>query len=259
MSQPPAELGYAAAFTMGLLGSVHCVVMCGGVVGALSQALPVSGEGAGRVAIHLLQQLVMSLGRITTYAVFGVIAGAAGMVVGDAIGSTGAVVFRVAFGLLMVAAGLYIAGWWSALGRLEHVGTGAWRRLSPVIASLQPADRLWKQLVLGAIWGWLPCGLVYAALAGAVTTGSAGEGGALMFSFGLGTLPALLATGLVSQQIGRFARSPGTRRMAGMLLVLFGVWTGAGALMPHGSGEGADAHHHHHDPGPSPEAGPPTR
>ncbi len=252
-----SELGYLAALAMGFLGSAHCVVMCGGIVGALSQGSPSPSMGRlGRgdprgIARSLLHQLTLSAGRIATYGGFGLVAGAGGMILGELLGPLGARSIRVAFGLLMVGVGLYLAGWWAGIARIETAGLGIWRRVSPLLATLQPADRAWKRFAQGAIWGWLPCGLVYAALAGAATSGSARRGALYMICFGAGTLPALLATGLVAERVTGLARSRSTRVVAGVFLIAFGLWTVGGALMPHHPGHGEAPQHHHEHSAPS--------
>jgi len=77
--------------------------------------------------------------------------------------------------------------------------------------------------VLGLLWGWLPCGLVYSVLVAALATGSALEGGALMLAFGLGTLPALLAMGMAAVRLKRFLQHLWVRRGSGLLVLTFGV------------------------------------
>jgi hypothetical protein len=128
-------------------------------------------------------------------------------------------------GLFMVAMGLYIAGWWTGLGRLEQVGGLLWRRLEPFGRRLLPVRRPAQALALGALWGWLPCGLVYSALVWAVSSGGAAQGAALMLAFGLGTLPNLLLMGAAAGTVARLAQRPLVRQAAGGAVLLFGLWT----------------------------------
>jgi hypothetical protein len=90
---------------------------------------------------------------------------------------------------------------------------------------LQPGRSFAGALALGMLWGWLPCGLVYSALAFAVTAGDAWHGALLMAGFGLGTLPAMLATGLLAQRVTALGRVVASRRLAGAMLIACGVWT----------------------------------
>jgi sulfite exporter TauE/SafE len=97
--------------------------------------------------------------------------------------------------------GLYLAGWWSGLTRVEALGRGLWRHLQPLTSRLIPVHSLPQALTLGALWGWLPCGLVYSTLLWAASQGNATESALLMLAFGLGTWPVLLATGLAADRI----------------------------------------------------------
>jgi sulfite exporter TauE/SafE len=139
---------------------------------------------------------------------------------------------RVLAGLLILLFGLHVAGWWNGLVVVERVGLVVWRRLAPLSGRIGQPDRTWKTFVLGMIWGWLPCGLVYAALIGAAATGNAALGAGFMACFGLGTLPALLAASGFGAQLGAFLALRSARRAAGVLLLIFGFWSIAGALMP---------------------------
>jgi sulfite exporter TauE/SafE len=142
------------------------------------------------------------------------------------------VLLRVLAGLLILAFGLHVAGWWNGLAAIERIGLVVWRRLAPLGRRIGPPDRIWKIFALGMLWGWLPCGLVYAALIGAAATGQAALGAGFMACFGLGTLPALLAASGFGAQLGAFLALRSARRAAGILLLVFGFWSIAGALMP---------------------------
>jgi sulfite exporter TauE/SafE len=86
-------------------------------------------------------------------------------------------------------------------------------------------------LLLVALGGWLPCGLVYSALAASMSQGQGRYGALAMLAFGLGTLPALVATGTLAGQLPQLVRRPLTRKTAGLLIIVFGIWTiGSAAL-----------------------------
>ena len=146
-------------------------------------------------------------------------------------------------GVLLVLMGCYLAGWLNALALLERAGHGMWRHVQGVAARLMPVDRLHKALLAGMAWGWLPCGLVYSTLTWAGTSGSAARGALLMLAFGLGTLPAVVASGALANELRALLQRRGLRVIAGLLVIAFGVWTLAIAL-PHG--QGPHALHHHH-------------
>lgn len=215
--EPLTLLGGVA---VGVLGSAHCVVMCGGIAGALALA-----PGARRGGAALARQLAYNLGRVASYTVAGGLAGALGIAVAQLLGTTGTMALRAAAALLLLALGLYLAGWWSGLGRLERQGARLWRRIAPLAARLRPAQSLGGALALGMLWGWLPCGLVYSALALAATSGDWQRGALVMAGFGLGTLPAMIATGALAGRVAGLARAVAPRRIAGVMLIAFGLWT----------------------------------
>jgi sulfite exporter TauE/SafE len=207
---------------MGLLGSPHCAVMCGGVVAMTCAALPLTGPGGRHHRAAYI--LAYNAGRIASYMAAGAIAGA----IGAGLSSFGGVAeaqlaLRLAAGAMMVAVGLYVAGVARALGWLERAGEPLWRRIAPAARRLVPVRSPLAALALGVLWGWLPCGLVYAALAASVTSGSAAGGAATMAAFGLGTLPALVTMGSAAALVTRAARRRWVRAGAGLLLVAFGV------------------------------------
>jgi uncharacterized protein len=202
----------AAAFAAGLLGGVHCAGMCGGIAASLS---------FGARGPILARQLAFNAGRIGTYAAAGAIVGAAGSVVTWAIGAQ-ALLFTVA-NVLMVLLGFYILGIGRVVLKLESWGRHLWRRVEPVARRLFPVDSAPKALAAGALWGWVPCGLVYSMLALSLASGDALHGGLVMAAFGLGTLPTLLAAGMAAQKVATFRRSPWLRYPAGLAIVAMGV------------------------------------
>lgn len=206
-----------SAVILGLLGGGHCLGMCGGLMGALTLAIPPEQR-----ARRLRLLLAYNLGRILSYATAGLLIGLAGWAVAS---SPAAMALRVLAGLLLIAMGLYLAGWWSGLTRIEALGRHLWRHLQPVASRLMPVSSLPRALLLGAVWGWLPCGLVYSMLLWASSQGSPGESALLMLAFGLGTWPVLLATGMAAERLTALLRQRGVRVAGGLLVILFGIWT----------------------------------
>jgi uncharacterized protein len=205
----------AAALVAGFLGGVHCVGMCGGIAGSLSAA----ARGPA-----LRRQLAFNAGRIGSYAAGGALAGGLGAVV-QAMGPVQAAqtaLFIVA-NVFMVLLGLYVAGWGRGLLRLESAGGALWRRLAPLRQRFLPIDSDARALGAGAVWGWVPCGLVYSMLALALASGSAPAGAAVLAAFGLGTLPAMLGAGLAAQRLFAVRRNPWVRRGAGMAIIALAV------------------------------------
>ena len=211
-----------SAVVMGLAGGAHCIVMCGGVVGALCACMP---EGVrARPFAQLRYVLLYNTGRIASYAAAGAIGGEIGALADRVDALHGAQIgLRFFAGAIMLAAGLHLAGAFRGFASLEKMGAPAWRRIEPIAARLLPVRSGWGALGLGALWGWMPCGMVYAALALAVGSGSSASGAATLAAFGVGTLPALLAMGAVAGALARAARRAWVRRSAGLAIALFGL------------------------------------
>ncbi|MEO8331748.1 MAG: sulfite exporter TauE/SafE family protein [Gallionella sp.] len=237
------EFSLVAVFVVGLLGGVHCLGMCGSIVGIFTTQLspspqpsPIKGEGAARGGISPLPwwervrerglfHLAYSSGRIASYAVAGALVGAigsAGLLMRDAV-PVQHLLFALS-SLMLVMLGLYLAGVWGAVRRLENLGSGLWRHLQPYTKKLLPVNTAPRALALGVLWGWLPCGLVYSVLVTALASGSAAKGALIMAAFGLGTLPNLLAIGLFWERCRQWVQSPRVRLTAGMVVMGFGVY-----------------------------------
>ena len=217
------EVGYLGAFLVGLLGGVHCVGMCGGIVGALTFGLP--QERRSSFAAILPFQLAYNLGRLISYSVAGAIMGGLGMMLNQLIPiyQVQQTLYGIA-ALFMILLGLYLGGWWSGLVRIEKAGGLIWRRIEPLAKRLLPISHPGQALVLGLAWGWIPCGLVYSVLIWSVSSGGVLEGAGLMLAFGLGTLPNLIAMGLAATALSRWSRDIRIRRLAGAMVISFGCY-----------------------------------
>jgi sulfite exporter TauE/SafE len=209
------DTGFLALFLVGLLGGTHCVGMCGGIVSAMSMG--------GQVGWGL--HLAYNAGRILSYAVAGAIAGALGAA---SLGLEGQIPVRMLLyfvaNLMLVALGLYLIGLSGALAFTERAGQALWRRVQPLTRRYLPVRSVAQAFPLGVLWGWLPCGLVYSALASALTAGSAGRGAAMMLAFGLGTLPNLLLAGLLLARLNGIVKRPVVRTVSGLLVLGFGIY-----------------------------------
>lgn len=219
-------------FLVGLFGSVHCAGMCGGIVSAFSMTAPVPTQRRFPVAVvtrsagaePVARVLSYNAGRIGSYMTAGAIAG--GLAGGArALGGLGGM--QVAgywmANLMLVALGLYLMDAWRGLARVEALGNGLWQRLRPLSQRLQPLDGPFKLFGLGALWGWLPCGMVYSVLVTAMLSGSALSGAAVMLAFGLGTLPMLMAMGLAGTRLRALMQRRAVRIGAGLLVLAFGL------------------------------------
>lgn len=211
----------ATAFGVGLLGGVHCLTMCGGLVGALTLGL----DPRRRTPLAMLPlQLGYNVGRIAGYALSGALAGGLGAILLrlGALQTAQRALYLLA-ALVMILMGLHLAGWGRGLAPIERLALPLWRRVQPMARRWLPVQRVTQALAVGLIWAWLPCGLVYSVLISAATTGSPISGALVMLSFGLGTLPNLLGIGLLAGAAARIGGSPQWRQAAGLAIVAAGL------------------------------------
>jgi sulfite exporter TauE/SafE len=212
-----AEAGFYALFLTGLLGGGHCVSMCGGIVAAMSL------QGGQRQPFRF--HLAYNAGRITSYMLAGTLAGllGSGAFLSAHLLPVEKALFIVAQSMIILL-GLYLAGFSQGVRVIERAGAGLWRRLQPLLGKVLPVRNSGQALAAGALWGWLPCGMVYSALIVALASGSAGRGALLMLAFALGTLPNLLLMGWAADSLRAFTRHPWVRRLAGLAVIGLGVW-----------------------------------
>lgn len=229
------DLGFGAAIIVGLLGSSHCIGMCGGIVAALNMG--VSENINQRPEALFVYHLGYNAGRIISYMLVGLLAGSLGAgLLRLGLNPVAGQLLAAAF---MIALGLYLADWWRGLALLEKLGSRLWRHIQPLGQGLFPIQNPLQAMLLGLLWGWLPCGLVYSVVAWSLTTGNALDGAKLMLGFGIGTLPALLIAGNALNYFRHWARSPLLRVTAGIMVIAFGIYSGI-------SGFTQLQHHHHH-------------
>jgi len=217
------EFSASAVFLMGLLGGMHCAGMCGGIVGAFS----LRPRGPGQRSY----MLPYNAGRIASYIAAGALAGSvgAGGLLLDGPLPVRTLLYALA-SLILIAQGFYLAGIGRGIPLLERAGARLWSRIQPWSRPLVPVDSLAKACALGALWGWLPCGMVYGALVVALASGDPVGGALTMAAFGLGTLPNLLALGYAADRLR--PRLGKIRVAASAVLVAFGVLGLARALQP---------------------------
>ena len=135
-----------------------------------------------------------------------------------------ALVLRILAAVMLILMALYIANWWKGLLRIEALGRVLWRRIEPIGRRLMPVVKVPQAFALGSLWGWMPCGLIYSMLAWSLAVSEPLRAAAMMGAFGLGTLPAVLATGVAARRVSIWIRSPATRTLAALLIITFAVW-----------------------------------
>jgi uncharacterized protein len=223
------ELSLAAAFVAGVSGSLHCLAMCGGISGALGMRARAQGHSAPGALLHAL---LYQGGRLFSYSLAGALCGAVGALLLRVLNVVlMAMWLRVLAGIVMMLLGLQLLFGWRLLAPIEQLGYRLWRAVSPLAQRTQLNNGWLQSLALGALWGWLPCGLVYSMLLLGVLGGTALQGAEVMLVFGLGTLPMMLGSSLMASQLARGAAQH-WRRLGGITLLVLGGWTSYIAMHP---------------------------
>jgi hypothetical protein len=216
-----------AAFVLALLGGVHCAGMCGGFVGVLHlQRVPQLSAAGLSFGYHA--------GRLTSYMLAGLLAG----LLGGAVYATDVLALQVlllcAGSAMLLTIGASMLGKRAWLVRLEPLGARLWQAIARFARKVFPPRTLKQSYVAGLLWGWIPCGMVYAALPLALTAGHPASGAAVMLAFGLGTLPAMVTLDIAASRfagVPRLGVAPGLfasarswfKPLAGTMIVVFGV------------------------------------
>ncbi|MEY8200411.1 MAG: sulfite exporter TauE/SafE family protein [Colwellia sp.] len=239
------SLDLFSAFIIGLLGSGHCLAMCGGITTMLTSAIDnpsnqptTKASMQGDIPVNVTSKqsscspqasrlslvFLYHFGRIASYCLIGAIVGFTGSIAAKNIGLPIAGL-RLVAALFLILLGLYIGQWLLWLNRIESLGKGLWRYLSPMAKHVIPVDNRKKALGLGALWGWLPCGLVYSTLTWALASGSSLTGATIMFFFGLGTLPALVVLSFGIDSIKNLLVNKVFRKIMAISLVGYGIYS----------------------------------
>ena len=232
-----------SAFMLGLLGGGHCLAMCGGVHGLLLLDKQQPKAGVIASSCPLLYIPLFSIGRVMSYGLAGLALGTVSFSI-QSLGYSFAVTAKLLAGLMLAAMACYTGRWWMGLTKLEALTSVAWRYLQPATSRLMRPSSALSVFMLGALWGWMPCGLVYSALSWSMLAPDPLGSAALMLIFGLGTLPAMLAAGLTAQRFVEFLNNKLVRNAAALMLLVFALWTIGGALSMLLEGGSSAVHHH---------------
>jgi sulfite exporter TauE/SafE len=211
-----------AAFSLAIVGGLHCAAMCGGIVGALQLNRPREVSAARLAAGY-------HAGRLSSYALAGVLVGTLGaaLYAADVIPVQAALMLIGSLMLLAIGISMFGRGAW--LRRIEPAGAWIWRLIAPLARRVYPPRTGLQALAAGLAWGWIPCGMVYAALPLALVAGGPLQGALVMLAFGLGTLPNMLAVDVAVHGVGRASQGGAARSLAwikplaGAAIVVFGI------------------------------------
>ena len=218
-----------SAFVIGLLGSGHCIGMCGGITTMLTAALPQANPTEKGKINHqntkrFMLVLLYHLGRISSYGIIGGIVGFTGSIAAKNLGLP-LLGLRMIAAIFLILLGLYLGRWLMVLNKVEQFGKHLWKFISPLSKKLIPVQSPMQALGLGALWGWLPCGLVYSTLTWSLASSSLTSGALIMVFFGLGTLPALLSISFGLLSIKSLFVNPFFRKSMALLIIVYGLYS----------------------------------
>lgn len=221
---PIDTLVLGAALLTGLLGGVHCVAMCGGIATSFS-----IGSRGWWVAVQ------PNLGRVGGYVLAGALVGGLGSgLLGIVRLPWLGIAMRAAVGLVLIVAGLRMLDRKQRLPRFfGGPSTRFWKLLQPLQRRLLPANTPTRRLLLGMLWGWMPCGLSGTLLAAAWLTASPLHGALTMAAFGLGTLPVMVTLTWAGARIGQHLQRGSVRLATGALVIGAGLLTLAAPWLVH--------------------------
>ena len=208
-----------SAFTLGFLGSSHCLGMCGG----LASALGLSTQQQTNTKTFPSLLLAYNVGRISSYCIAGLIVGLAGFWLSQQLAAL--TLLRYLASIMLILMGLYLAQWFNGMAFTEKLGSKLWPLIQPLGKRFMPVKSIRDAIGIGMVWGWLPCGLVYSALIWASLETSISGSILIMLFFGIGTLPAMLASGYFAQALSKFIKQNWFRSSAGLMMIFFGIWS----------------------------------
>ncbi|MCP4046695.1 MAG: sulfite exporter TauE/SafE family protein [Gammaproteobacteria bacterium] len=211
------------AFFVGLLGSGHCFGMCGGIAAGLG-SLPVQNDADARAKPRALSAFLFNVGRILSYACLGLVSAWLLSRVGKVLNvPQWSMVLRFLTAFMIFLIGLQYLLNWNTLAFIEKAGAKVWKHVLPLAVRASSLPGGTGRLLLGLLWGLLPCGLVYSVLLTASAAGSSISGASVMLAFGIGTLPSMLGMSLAAPALAAMLNDRWTKKLMGAALILLAV------------------------------------
>jgi len=213
-----------SAWLVGMLGGLHCVAMCGGLLGATGARDAARTQPLQPARGIVVRHATYHAGRIVTYSLLGALFGALGAAtlgIVDLLPLQRAVYILANAFLLLLGTSLVLGT--PGVPIMQRFGA---RAFAPVLRALQPVlqrSDASGRVAMGLVWGLMPCALIYSVLPLALLAGGAWQGGLVMLAFGLGTVPNLLATGVLLGSAGRFLSGRAMRHAAAVMMIAFGM------------------------------------
>jgi len=214
------NIDYLSAFVIGLLGSGHCIGMCGGITTMLTSAIAPQQNSSRQFKLVGAYHI----GRIFSYSLIGAIVGFSSSIAAKSMGVPLGFL-RIVAAVFLILVGLYVGQCLMWLTKVDSFGKFLWLSLSPLSKRFIPINNPKQAIALGAVWGWLPCGLVYSTLTWSLASGNAMSGALIMASFGLGTLPALLSISLGSFGIKSLLNNMKFKKIMALVIIMYGIYS----------------------------------
>lgn len=215
----------SAAFLSGILGGIHCTAMCGGIASSLN------AKNRSNIFTHAL---LLNLGRITSYTLAGLLAGLIGAsFIGIVkIPHLGAIL-RSLMGFILITIALRIL--FPKTFAFTKIGNGFfWQQLSKIKSYLPQSDYA-HSFSMGALWGWLPCGLSTSLLMAAWFEASPLHSSLMMLAFGIGTLPLMITLSYSGGHFVRYLSKNTVRFSFALFILLAGLITAVTPWLRHTS------------------------
>jgi uncharacterized protein len=241
------NISITLAFILGLSSSFHCIAMCGGIISALSLSLPAETRSKPMQLASLV--CAYNFGRLASYSIAGGIVGyLAYLSPLSTMSNSAYLIFQLIAAGFLVALGLHIAGWLPQLKKVESMGLHLWKYLQPIGKHFIPANTIPRSVMIGMIWGWLPCGLVYSVLLWTISSSDPVKGALYMFMFGLGTLPSMILSALTSNIFLKVSSLKKLKVFAGIMIIVLGLAsvTIQFGFMDHTADNANPSEHSHH-------------
>ncbi|MBF0436421.1 MAG: sulfite exporter TauE/SafE family protein [Magnetococcales bacterium] len=188
-------------FFLALSSSPHCLMMCGGIVGAASfHRHDTHGKKRGEWSFLI----AVNVGKMTSYTLAGAMVAAFGHSIFDQLSlKNGHLWLLGAAGLILIGNGMFLLGRFPAMRQIEGIGNHLWQLLEPLARRLILSSNLKHGFFLGMVWGWFPCTLVYGTLLWSSASCTIASGSLAMAIFGLGTFPAMMGAGWLTGLLHR--------------------------------------------------------
>ncbi len=232
------ELSVLACFIIGLMSTLHCFGMCGGI----STLLTLQSEKKNNKKSELKIAFIYNFGRIFSYTMIGLLAGIISQFGVNSIFQGGHSFLQILSSIILIIIALNILGWLSFLSYLEKMTYAIWQPLQQLLKWILPAKSVLDYFCLGLIWGWLPCGMVYSILMLAMVSGNAINSMFYMLAFGLGTLPGMITTSIGGSFLKNSLSKPAFKYFSAIVLIVIALLPITGFWHHVDSGH---SHHHH--------------